>query len=203
MTTRMTVASQLASGGRGDAIRPASDSAVIVDSLGCPEQFGEIYRRYFSEIYAYVAGRLGRDTADDLAAETFLAAFRRRRSFSPERGGVRPWLYGIATNVVAEYRRQESRRYRALAKVGADPDVDGDEDRVVDRVSAADQRGQLAAALARLPARDRDVLMLVALGDLSYAEVAFALSIPEGTVGSRLTRVRRTLTRALGAGLST
>jgi RNA polymerase sigma factor (sigma-70 family) len=52
--------------------------------------------------------------------------------------------------------------------------------------------------LARLPDGDRDVLLLIAIGGLSYAEVAFALSVPEGTVGSRLNRARRKLAAALG-----
>jgi DNA-directed RNA polymerase specialized sigma24 family protein len=57
--------------------------------------------RHFASVYRYVAGRLGPDVADDLAAETFLAAFRRRVTLDPTRGAVRPWLYGIATNLGA------------------------------------------------------------------------------------------------------
>jgi RNA polymerase sigma-70 factor (ECF subfamily) len=187
-----------AAGAGRDAALPASDATVIEESLHHPERFGEIYRRYFADIYGYVASRLGSDAADDLAAETFLAAFRRRHSFDPDLGAVRPWLYGIATNVLAEHRRAESRRYRMLGKVSPDPDHGGYEDRIAERLSAASQRRPLARALTRLSARDRDVLLLVALGDLSYAEVAFALSIPAGTVGSRLSRARRKLAGALG-----
>ena len=173
------------------------DSAVLAESLRVPERFGEIYRAHFKEIYRYVAGRLGPEAADDLAAETFLVAFRRRHSFDPARGAVRPWLYGIATNVVAEHRRGETRRLRALGMVSAEAACDGHEDRVAEQLSAQSLRRPLARALAGLSARDRDVLLLVALGDLSYDEIAFALSIPKGTVGSRLNRARRTLMRAL------
>ena len=145
---------------------------------------------------------LGPDAADDLAAETFLVAFRRRHRFDPARGAARPWLFGIATNLVAQHRRAESRWYAALARAGADPLIApsasaGDEDRIADRVAAFQARPALAAVLARLPDRDRDVLLLVAVGGLSYAEVAFALGIPEGTVGSRLNRARRKIIAAL------
>lgn len=104
----------------------ASDAAVLGESLLRPERFAVIYGRYFAEIYRYVAGRLGRDAADDLAAEAFLTAFRRRTSFDPVLGSVRPWLYGIATNLVAQ-RRDEIRRYRALGKCGPGDADDGDQ----------------------------------------------------------------------------
>jgi RNA polymerase sigma factor (sigma-70 family) len=175
-----------------------SDEAVLAESLSYPERFGELYSRYFAELYRYMAGRLGPDSADDLAAETFLAAFRRRSTFDPGLGAVRPWLYGIATNLIARHRRAESRRYAALARIGADPAADSEEDRIAERLAAWQARRPLAGALARLPDGDRDVLLLIAIGGLSYAEVAFALSVPEGTVGSRLNRARRKLAAALG-----
>jgi RNA polymerase sigma factor (sigma-70 family) len=172
-------------------------------SLRQPEVFGELYARHFAAVYRYVAGRLGPDAADDLAAETFLAAFRRRHRFDPARGAVRPWLFGMATNLVAQHHRAESRWYAALARAGTDPLITpaarpSDEDRIADRVAASQTRPVLAAVLARLPNRDRDVLLLVAIGELSYAEVAFALGIPEGTVGSRLSRARRKIIAVLG-----
>ena len=94
---------------------PDDDVAAIARSLRDPDRFAEIYERYFVEIYRYVAGRLGPDVADDLAAETFLIAFRKRDRVDPALGRVRPWLYGIATILVGQHRRQETRRYRALS----------------------------------------------------------------------------------------
>ena len=178
--------------------RPGADEAVLAESLSCPDRFGELYSRYFAEIYRYLAGRLGPDAADDLAADTFLAAFGRRATFDPARGTVRPWLYGIATKLVAGHRRAESRRYAALARLGADQAVPDEEERIAERVAAWQARRSLAGALARLADADRDVLLLVALAGLSYAETGFALSIPEGTVASRLNRARRRLVSALG-----
>jgi len=174
------------------------DVSVIARSWHEPDRFAVIYDRYFAEIYRYVAARLGRDVADDIAAETFYAAFRKRDRFDPARGAVRPWLYGIATNLVGQHRRDESRRYAALARVGADRPAGGHENSVAARVTAEGIRPQLAGALAALPDGDRDVLLLVALGGFGYAEIAQALEIPGGTVGSRMNRARKKLREALG-----
>jgi RNA polymerase sigma-70 factor (ECF subfamily) len=177
----------------------ADDAALIEQSWHHPESFAVLYDRYFDEIHRYVAGRLGAHIADDLAAETFLVAFRKRETFDPARGAVRPWLYGIATNLLADHRRSETRRLEAFQRAPArDVPDGGHEDRVTARVAAASAQGRLAAAIRRLSSGDRDVLLLVALADLSYEEVAQTLGIPFGTVGSRLNRVRRKLRRALG-----
>lgn len=176
------------------------DAGVVARSLGKPDLFAMIYDRYFAEVYRYVAGRLGRDVADDLAAETFLVAFRKRERFDPARGSVRPWLYGIATTLVGQYRRTETRRYRALARAGRRvvDSAESHDDRVADAVTAEQFGRQLAAALKGISHGDRDVVLLVALGELSHQEVALALDIPYGTVGSRLNRARRKLRKALG-----
>jgi RNA polymerase sigma-70 factor (ECF subfamily) len=193
------VSSPAGSGPPGELARPLSDdAAVLASSLPRPERFGLIYERHFDGIYRYIASRLGPDDADDLTAETFIDAFRRRASFDPARGSVRPWLFGIATRLVAQYRRAEARRYRALARAPAEPGPGGHDERVAARVSAQAHRGPLMRALAGLSDGDRDVLLLIALGGLSYEEVAAALSIPLGTVASRLSRARRTVRDALG-----
>jgi RNA polymerase sigma factor (sigma-70 family) len=175
------------------------DAAVLAGSVRHPERFGHIYDRHFPGIYRYIASRLGSDDADDLTAETFIDAFRRRASFDPARGSVRPWLFGIATRLVAQHRRAEARRYRALARTPAKPDPGGHDDQVAARVSAQALREPLLLALAGLSDDDRDVLLLIALGGLSYEEVAAALSIPPGTVASRLSRVGRKVRGVLGA----
>ena len=148
---------------------------------------------------ASTAGRRGRDVADDIAADTFVIALRKQGSFDARRGPVRAWLYGIATNLVAQHRRTESRRYRALARARAEGPADGHEDRVVSWVAAEEMKPRLAGALARLSREERDVLLLVALADLSHEEISHALGIPYGTVGSRLHGAMRSLRAALEA----
>jgi RNA polymerase sigma factor (sigma-70 family) len=181
-----------------DAAAGLPGEAVIVKSWHEPALFAEIFHRHFDEIHRYVHRRLGADAADEIAAETFLAAFRRRQRFDPDRGAVRPWLYGIATNLIGLHRRAERRFFKALARVPADDVAHGHEDLVAAQVSARGVSKELAAALARLSSGDRDVLLLVALADFTYEEVAQALGLKYGTVASRLNRARRKLREALG-----
>jgi RNA polymerase sigma factor (sigma-70 family) len=176
----------------------ADDATVIQLSRHEPELFTVLFRRHAPYIQRYVVRRLGQDAADDIVAETFLLAFRRRDCYDQTRTDARPWLYGIATNLIGRHRRAEIRMYRALARTGADPVMEPFTDRVDDRVSASGASRRLAAALARLPDGHRDTLLLVAWGDLSYEETATALGIPVGTVRSRMSRARSKLRRTLG-----
>jgi RNA polymerase sigma factor (sigma-70 family) len=169
----------------GDPIGPpATDAAAIEQSWAEPERFETIFRRHFSQIHQYLAARVGGRIADDLAAEVFTIAFAQRQRYDLARDCARPWLYGIATNVAGTYRRQEQRRYRALARADARGVAPSDDDAVAERVSAAAAGPALADALARLGSGDRDVLLLllvVAVAGLDQQEVAQSLGIPGGT----------------------
>ena len=178
--------------------QPEADAALIEQSWAKPERFALIFERYFGQVHQYLARRVGDKIADDLAAEVFVAAFAQRQRYDTARDCARPWLYGIATNLIGTHRRQEQRRYRALARTAATAESPSDEDQVTDRVSASAAGPALAAALAALDAGDRDVLLLIALAGLDYQEAAQALGIPYGTVCSRLNRARRRLREALG-----
>lgn len=179
-----------------------SDASVIARSRDEPEAFAALFDRHADAVHRYAARRLGGEVADDLVAETFTTAFQQRHRYDPARGAgadARPWLFGIATNLVGRHRRAEARRFKAMARVPALADHDEPlADRAADRVVARAVRRELAAALAALPARHRDVLLLVAWGDLGYGEAAQALGIPVGTVRSRLHRARGKLREALG-----
>ncbi|HEY7431512.1 MAG TPA: RNA polymerase sigma factor [Streptosporangiaceae bacterium] len=190
-------------GRHADAASSQRDDARDIElSLRDPARFGVIFDRYFAEIYGYAAKRAGRDVADDIAAETFLTAFWARPRFDPGRGTVKAWLYGIATNQLSAYRRRELRAYRAMARSGLSPPDEGHADRVVEQVAAGSLRGPLAKALADLSRGEREVLLLVALGDLSNTDVAAALGVPYGTVASRLSRARTKLRKATGIALA-
>ena len=167
-----------------------ADAELIAQSLRAPERFGVLFDRHAPAIYRYIARRLGRDTADDLVAETFLAAFRQRGRYDVAHADARPWLYGIATRLIGRYRRDEVRFFRAIARTGVDPAAELIADQVTSRVAAQAARRELAAAIAALPPGYRDVLLLVASG-LGYQETAAALGVPVGTVSSRLLRARR------------
>jgi RNA polymerase sigma factor (sigma-70 family) len=174
-----------------------TDAAVIRASLADPDRFALIYDRYAPMLYRYAYQRMGPGIADDVVAEAFLAAFRGRATYDLGRQDARPWLFGILTREMAAHKRREQARYRALARSAQETVQDGPADQVTARVVADAARGPLAAALAGLAPGDRDVLLLVAWGQLSYDEVADALNIPQGTVGSRLNRARRKVRKAL------
>ncbi|GAB2814586.1 RNA polymerase sigma factor [Actinoallomurus bryophytorum] len=174
------------------------DATMIRQSRDAPEVFGAIFDAYFAEIRAYASRRVGVEHASDIAAETFVAAFRKRHRYDPGRASVRTWLYGFATKLVGKHRRSELRKLRAMDRLAPDPESEEHEERTTGRLAAEGLRKRLSGALAGLSAGDRDVVLLVALAGLSHEEVAAALDIPYGTVGSRLNRARRKLREALG-----
>jgi RNA polymerase sigma-70 factor, ECF subfamily len=184
-----------------------TDAVVIEQSWHEPETFAELYDRHAAPIHRYVSRRLGDAMADDVVADTFLTAFRARRRYDLRRPDARPWLYGIAANMIGKHRRAEVRRFNALARTAdatpADPGAGwaatpAGADEIVSRVDAAAVRRELLLALAGLSAGDRDVLLLIAWAGLTYDETAAALGIPSGTVRSRLNRARRKVREALG-----
>ncbi|MGX6604491.1 RNA polymerase sigma factor [Micromonosporaceae bacterium Da 78-11] len=174
------------------------DATIIVRSRRHPEAFAALFDRHAPHIHRYLARRLGEQHADDLVGETFLTAFRRRDSFRPEHRDARPWLYGIATNLIAQHRRDEVRAYRLQQAVPPEPDALCHADQVAADVTAAALRTRLTSALSGLADGDRDVLLLITQEGLTYEQVAAALQIPVGTVRSRLHRARSVLRSALG-----
>ena len=178
----------------------ADDAAVIESSWREPEQFAALFDRHAPHVYRYLARRAGRQVADDLVAETFLAAFAKRDRYDLGHPDARPWLYGIATNLVGQHRRDQARQDRIRqAAAAAEPEVPSHAERVAADVTAQAMRTLLAEALAALSAGDRDVLLLIAWEQLTYQEVSRALAIPVGTVQSRLHRAR-TKVRQILAG---
>jgi RNA polymerase sigma factor (sigma-70 family) len=158
--------------------------------------FDAAFEEEFAPLHRYLARRLGASVADDLAAETFAVAFRSWDRLDPERP-VRPWLYGIAANLVRHHWRKERRMLRAYARSGIDP-VFAEDDVAVERADADARHQELAAALAELRRDEREVLLLNAWTELSDSEIAVALDLPVGTVKSRLSRAREKLRNQLG-----
>jgi RNA polymerase sigma factor (sigma-70 family) len=126
-----------------------------------------------------------------------MVTFARRKRYDVAHPDARPWLYGIASNLISQHRRAEQRRYRAMGRAGSDEVSESHADRVATRLDAQARRGPLAAALAGISKKDRDVLLLVAWADLTCEEVGRALGIPAGTARSRLHRARKQIRAAL------
>ncbi len=176
-----------------------TDAAAIMRSLDDPNVFGVIFERYHDTIFRYVARRQGFDRAADLTAEVFTRAFTLRHRYDTDREVCRPWLYGIATNIIGdEIRRQRRSKRLYLAMLGLQNDIEDDPfARADDRLSAQQQAKQLNDSLAKLRTGDRDVLLLFAIEALPYREIADALGIPIGTVRSRLARARHRMRELL------
>jgi RNA polymerase sigma-70 factor (ECF subfamily) len=143
-----------------------------------------------------------REDADELMQETYARAFRSWRSFTPGTN-MRAWLLRILTNLNIDRGRRQQRApqmqpleandYFLYDRLAENGDGVSDEEQVVERLSQDD----IVSALSAVPHDFRDVLVLVDLGDFSYADAAQILDIPVGTVMSRLHRGRRILKREL------
>lgn len=158
------------------------------------EVFAWLFDEYARPLRSYLAGRVGVHVADDLVAETFVVALRRRATYDPAQAPIRGWLYGIATNLLRNHVREEVRGFQLTARVGTrDRPVEGHDAAVAGRVDAAARLRTLAGALSALSEPDRDVLLLTSWAGLEPAEVAEALGVPASTVRSRLHRVRHRL----------
>lgn len=176
---------------------PGSDAELVA---GDAEQFGVLFDRYAGELHRYCAGRVGAGVAEDVVADVFCLAFKQRDRYDAGRVNALPWLYGIATNLLRRRWRQEVAQYRAMAKV-VPPLAGSDEpaQRAVERTDATEYVRLITSALEQMPRRQRDVLLLFALADLDYVEIATALEIPVGTVRSALHRARKRLRDVLPA----
>ncbi|QFU94140.1 RNA polymerase sigma factor CnrH [Amycolatopsis sp. YIM 10] len=164
--------------------------------LDGPASFAQLFDTYARPLRGYLAGRVGEHVADDLVAETFLIAWRKRAVYDPALAPIRGWLYGIATNLVRTHVRQEIRGLRATARAHGRREHIGDlghDALVADRVDAQRRMRQLAGALTELTEQERDVLLLTSWAGLEPVEVAAALGLPASTVRSRLHRLRQRL----------
>jgi RNA polymerase sigma factor (sigma-70 family) len=164
-----------------------------------------VFDRHFPAIRAYLIGRTGPDSGEDLAIETFAVAFRTRDRFDAAQETARPWLFGIATNVLRHHRRSEFRRLRAHTRAWANPLASADPamEEVEDQLAARSAIRVLTRGLAGLSSDQREALLLHVWAGLDYEGVAAALGIPIGTVRSRISRARhrlRELLRATGHG---
>ena len=171
----------------------STDSEVIQRSRDSPRAFGDLFRRHHVAVWRYIARRAGVETADEVMAETFLVAFERRDRFDHAYTDARPWLFGIATTLLAAHRRREARHLHALARAAEREDDDGGLGQVAARVDASADVRWIAVRVRALSEGDRDVLLLHAWADLTTEQIATALNIPVGTVWSRLSRARKAL----------
>jgi RNA polymerase sigma factor (sigma-70 family) len=178
------------------------DGKQTTGAIAAVEDFEAVFREHFAPVHRFIARRVGKALAEDLAAEVFATAYRRRAAYQPGRGSLRSWLYGIANNVVRGHWRDEQQLLELDARLSRDlpgplPTAQF-ADAADERVIAAKLAPRIAGALAALNREQREVLLLHAWADVSHEEIAAALGIAQGTARSRLSRARAALRAQLG-----
>jgi RNA polymerase sigma-70 factor (ECF subfamily) len=169
-----------------------TDAEVIAASLTDPSRFGEIFTRHHDALYRFAGRRVGQGDAADITADVFLKALQLRSRYHLDRPNCLPWLYGIGVNVIGDHLRKSKRRSRIYLKGEATAfDQDDFTNHLVERMDAESALSTINRALGRLGNRDRETLLLFAIDRLTYSEVAQALGVPIGTVGSRILRARK------------
>ncbi len=170
-----------------------SDAELIVRSLaGDGQAFMEVIGRHEAAVGAYLTRRVGREAAEDLLGDVWVAAFESRRTYDRSFAGARPWLYGVALNRLRRYWRsrpaEELRPDVTSLASGWDPWPAVD--------ARVDTQVVLRAALARLKPEEREVVTLVAWEDLTAADAARVLGMPAGTARRLLHQARTALRNA-------
>jgi RNA polymerase sigma-70 factor (ECF subfamily) len=174
----------------------AGSSATIAGrppiAVPAEEAFADLYERCFTRVYGYVASLLrDRSAAEDVTAQAFERAYRKRSSYRAGRGTVEAWLFGIARNAALDELRRR-RRHAELDPAHEDRTLPGPEE----GAELAIRRDVVRAALATLDARERDLVALKFAGGLSNAEIARVLGMTESNAGTRLHRTVTKLRKA-------
>ena len=168
----------------------ATESSPPSAPAAAGESFEELYRRTFPRVYAYVASLLrDRSAAEEVTAQAFERAYRRRSSYRPGRGPVEAWLFGIARNAALDELRRRRRRAGFEEEPAAAGTAEGVEDGLL-------RRETVRAALASLEPRERDLVALKFAGGLSNAEIGRVLGMSESNAGTKLHRTIEKLRRA-------
>jgi RNA polymerase sigma-70 factor (ECF subfamily) len=158
---------------------PGTEQSPVTSSW---ERFEALYRSSRDDVFAYVSTLLrDRAAAEDVTAQSFERAYRKRRTFDRRRGDERAWLFGIARNAALD----ELRRRRRLATLVTEPQA---EDVFEDHAEVALRRTAVRNAMERLPARERELIALKFHAGLSNGELAHVLGVSESTAGTRLFR---------------
>lgn len=152
-----------------------------------------LFREHYPGLVRYLSRRLGdRDWAEEIAQETFVRALRQAEITSP-----RSWLFAVATNLLRDEMRRDERRRRRLEELIHETRAQA-EDVIALPVERGDDERLARAALEQLNERDREALLMREEG-LDYGEIAAALELSVGSVGTTLSRARRRLVEAYEA----
>jgi RNA polymerase sigma factor (sigma-70 family) len=174
---------------------PATDADLLTRAQrGERDAFGELFERHAPAVLRFCFRRTGNAAvAEDLTSTVFLEAWRRRDRTAFYGGNARPWLFGVALNVLRSQARAERRHRDALARRPASDAPEPESDAAMARLDAERQMRDVLNAVEKLGRREREVLELCVWEGLSTEEAAAALGVSPGAVRSRLSRARRRL----------
>ena len=177
------------------------DQTLVARAIDAPSEaeaaFDALYRSSRDDVYAYVSGMLrDRSAAEDVTAQAFERAYRRRASFKPERGTHRAWLFGIARNAALDELRRRSRQ----AELVTEPEDVAAGEAHEEAAEAALRRSILSAGLAKLSARERELIALKYFAGLANAEIAAVIGVSESNAGTKLHRAMEKLREACDEG---
>ena len=175
----------------------AIDAVEVRFHRGDESALAAVYDEHSSLIYTYCLRQVGSEAASDITQEVFVAAWRARRRFDPERGAIQAWLMGITKNKIIDYYRKRGRRPQIVDGVEIEHSAEH-----VDlvQVEGIADRMLLAAALDELPSRARSVIELSFYHQLTHPEIAERTGLPLGTVKSDIRRSLLKLRRQLEVG---
>ncbi len=168
-----------------------TDDALVVAARRDRRAFTPLYERYASRVYRYALAKTGsEDIAEDVLSATMLDVMERLDRFDPERGTFATWLFTIAARRIADQHRAQG-RLRGLVQRLWKPDVPDDD--ALTSTIRRDDATHLRHSLARLPNRDRELVLLRYHAELTSAEIGQALDMSPANVRVRLMRVLRRL----------
>ncbi len=172
------------------------DQTLVAPAREAPSEadaaFEALYRSSRDDVFAYVRGLLrDRSAAEDVTAQAFERAYRRRTTFNPKRGSHRAWLFGIARNAALDELRRRSRHAELVAEPEDVEAVTGDES-----AEAAMRRAVIRKAMEQLSARERELVALKFFAGLHNTEIARVIGTSDSNAGTKIHRVLEKLRRA-------
>jgi RNA polymerase sigma factor (sigma-70 family) len=160
------------------------------------QRFAALYEDHYAAILRYACRRTDPDSARDVAAETFLVAWRRLADVPADPANAQPWLYGVARRILANSDRSRRRSEHLAARL---TQSGTSAHHTPDLADAVTERARLRQALQSLPELDQEVLRLVGWEELDLAAAAIAMGCSRSTMAVRLHRARRRMIRAVRA----
>lgn len=169
------------------------DERIRKAQRGDRDAYADLVAEHYAPVYRFCARRIGPDAAEDAAQETFISGQRAIRGYSGA-SSVGTWFFGIANNVCRSLSRRRKLEMNTMRAWSETPQSDGE--------STLVNRETLRLALGKLSAEHREVVLMHEVEGLPYGEIAEVLSVPVGTVKSRLHHAFLQLRRHLGEGAS-